>query len=41
MTEVEFYKEKICELVEKCVSLSDLEVIYSILVKLDACPIED
>lgn len=41
MTDVDFYKEKIFELVEKCVSLSDLEVIYSILIKLEACPIED
>ena len=35
MTELEFYREKIKELVDVCQDLAGMEVIYSLLLKLD------
>lgn len=35
MTELEFYKEKIKELIDSCQDLASMEVIYSLLLKLE------
>lgn len=37
MTELEVYKEKVIELIKECKSVADMELIYSILIKLQDC----